>query len=226
MKIVKSLLFILAFSLISLSCSDNSSNPDDNDNTDYVSIPSKTITGKFKVMISDWSTGHLTKSLIDWNKGELMLNFLYSVTDTIAKTKINADGSFSITFPDKLSNKFFASPSFIGLNNNTNNLKMTIVPLYGWVETVEDGIKIDRQVSFYTFKDKDYSAPEVLFRLYCFSGAGDISGTNNVSGDNFNLSVQKGWNYLKWNNPNMIGKTIDYTAVNDLPNDIVFYIYR
>jgi len=220
----------MAISLFSLSCSDNSSNPDDdnnNNNTDYVSIPSKTITGKFKVMVSDWSTGHLAKHLVDWNKGELMLNFLYSVSDTIAKTKINADGSFSITFPDKLSNDFFASPSFYGINNNPNNVKMTIAPLLGWVEEVEDGVKIDSPVFFYTFKDNDYSAPEVLYELYCFTGAGTISGTNSVSGDKFNLSVQKGWNFTKRNNPALTGdETSEYTAVSDLPNDIIFYVFR
>ena len=215
------LAFLIGASLLSsCSSSDSSSTAVDNNTTvNNVSIPSKVISGKLKHRTHDYiSQTYLMKN---WDLGATKISYGYSVSDIIGTANVSADGSFSLTLPDKIkSSKLFSPTINYQITPSPSDLQGTIVPLYISVAYTQDGVSLNGEVHITTFTDGAYSRVASTYAIYCFDNSGTINGTAS-SNDVYNLSVSKGWNYIYSVDDN--AKTGLYKSSTTLSNDVVIY---
>lgn len=218
----KKYLYLIAFAILSLSvisCSEDDDNPIDNNTGTELSVGSKTITGKLHKRQLDLLTGNY--SMLPWDGGATTMKASYGVDDDIATAQVAADGSFTLILPEKVASKRFFSPTlFYGITPSPSNLTSTIVPLIISVKVVESGVTLDRIISIATFPDDTFKTVENEYDIYCSSHSGTIKGTATVSGDYYDLSFNKGWNFVTYTENN---NKFSYNAYVILPNDVYFY---
>ena len=205
--------FILLFALSSCLKEDNTSYPD-------VTATADTIYGTVKYKSVDTSG---TKVVV-WPYGAATFKVYAGMTDVLASTTINTDGSFMLILPATVKGAYMLSlANQADIQNGTVKCTPRTVRYLDYlryiVEYTKNGAPASLVVNLHTLNANMTVSRSYFFNFY--DSPGTFAGTG-IGGDKFNWAFVKGWGPVETYIISSSSSAIDSRTISSIPTGAVW----
>jgi len=192
------------------------------ENTEYpdVTATTDTIYGTLKYRQTDTAG----TTVIDWPFGPATFKAIIGLNDVLSSATVNADGTFMLILPEKVSGSYFSSLTDIsdsqgGTIVTTPETIRFLGTIQYKVEYVDKGKDATITTNLHTLK-ADHSVDKSYFYNF-YDMDGSFIGTGST-GNIFNWTFIKGWGIVETYVISSASEAINSKSVSDVPADAVW----